>query len=203
MSKIGELRDIAKRTNAAVIGISESKLNSTVLDPEIYTENYEILRFDRNRHGGVACCIRSDVIYKLNSFLPNEIENITLDILMPQTKSITVGIIYRPPNQSKFLDIFEENLPILNTNYREIYFLGHFNINLFKNGKYIFQKSSSNNKNLDSFAKKYHECCTLFGLKQLITGPTRVTCNSSSILDHVLTSFPNRVSQSGVIDIGM
>ena len=87
---------------------------------------------------------------------------------MPHTKPITVGIIYRPPNQSKFLDIFEENLPKLNTSYREIYFLGDFKINLIENGKYVFNKSSSNNKNLDSFRKKYHECCTLFGLKQLI-----------------------------------
>ena len=144
------MRNIAKRTKAVVIGISKSNLDSTVLDPEIYIENYEILRFDRNRHGrGVACYIKSDSSYKLNSFLPNEIENITFDILMPHTKPITVGIIYRPPNQSKFLDIFEENLPKLNTSYREIYFLGDFNINLFENGKHAFHKSYSNNKNLD------------------------------------------------------
>ena len=154
LPKIDELRDIAKRTKAAVIGISESKLDSTVLDPEIYIDNYEILRFDRNRHGGgVACYIRSDISYKLNSFLPNEIENITFNILMPHTKPITVGIICRPPNQSKFLDIFEENLPKLNTSYHEICFLGDFNINLFENGKYVFHKSSSNNKNLDHSQK--------------------------------------------------
>ena len=111
LPKIDELRDIAKRIKATVIGISESKLDSTFLGPEIYIENYEILRFDRNRHGGgVACYIKS---YKLNSFLQNEIENITFNILMEHTKPITVGIIYRPPNQSKFLDIFEENLPKL------------------------------------------------------------------------------------------
>ena len=203
LPKIDELRDIVKRTKSAVIGIPESKLVSTVLDPEIYIDNYEILRFDRNRYGGgVACYIRSDISYKLNSFLPNEIENITFDILMPHTKPITVGIIYRPPNQSKFLDIFEENLPKLNTSYHEIYFLGDFNINLFENEKYVFQKSSSNNKNLDSFIKKYHECCTLFGLKQLIKCPTRVTYSSFPILDHVLVSFPDRVSQSSVTDIG-
>ena len=40
--------NIVKRTKAAMIGISESNLDSTVLDPEIYTENYEILCFDRN-----------------------------------------------------------------------------------------------------------------------------------------------------------
>ena len=122
---------------------------------------------------------------------------------MPHTKPITVGIIYRPPNQSKFLDVFEENLPKLNTSYHGIYFLGDFNINLFENGKYVFQKSSSNDKNPDSFTKKYYECFTPFGLKQLIKCQTRVTWQSSSILDHVLASFPDRVSQIGVIDIGI
>ena len=80
-----------------MIGISESKLNSTVLDPEIYIEKYEILCFDRNRHrGGVACYIRNDAGDKLNSFLPNEIENIAYDILMPHMKPVIVGIIDRP-----------------------------------------------------------------------------------------------------------
>ena len=64
------MRDLAKRKKAAVIGMSEPKLYNTVLDEEIHTENYEILRFDRNQHGGsVACYIRSDISCKLNSFL--------------------------------------------------------------------------------------------------------------------------------------
>ena len=35
----------------------------------------------------------------------------------------------------------------------------------------------------------------MLGLKQLIKVPTRVTCSSSTIIDHILASFPNRVSQ--------
>ena len=102
--------------------MSESKYDSTVLDLEICIENYEIHRFDRSRHGGgVTCYVRSDISYKLNSFLPNEIENTTFDILMPHTKLITIRIIYRPPNQSKFIYIPEENLPELITSYREMY----------------------------------------------------------------------------------
>ena len=50
--------------------------------------------------------------------------------LVLHTKPITFGIIYRPQNQTKFLDIFEENLPKLNTSYRKIYFLGDFKIHL-------------------------------------------------------------------------
>ena len=122
---------------------------------------------------------------------------------MPHTKRIIIGIIYRPPSQSKFLDVFEENLPKLNTSYREIYFLGKNSANLFENEKYVFDKSSSNKKNLDSLAKKYHKYCTLFGLKQLTKCQTHITCSNSSILHHVLGSFPDRVSQSGVIGVGI
>ena len=43
----------------------------------------------------------------------------------------------------------------------------------------------------------------MFGLKQLIEVPTCVTCSSSIIIDHILASFPNKVSQQGVIDIGL
>ena len=90
----------------------------------------------------------------------------------------------------------------LNSSCREIYFLGDVNINLFESEKHVFDKSSSNDKNLDPFTKTYQECCTLFGFKQLIKCPTHVTCSSSSILDHVPAIFPNRHSKSGVIDVG-
>ena len=39
LPKIEELRYIAKSTNAAVIGICESKLDASVLDPEISINN--------------------------------------------------------------------------------------------------------------------------------------------------------------------
>ena len=41
-------------------------------------------------------CIEKD-------FFPEEIENIFSEILIPKNKPITVGIIYRPPNQNNFL----------------------------------------------------------------------------------------------------
>ena len=50
--KIEELRYIAKSTNAPVIGICKSKLDASVLDPEISIDNYKILCCDRNRQEG-------------------------------------------------------------------------------------------------------------------------------------------------------
>ena len=60
--KIDEIRSIAQKINAAVIGITESKLDETVHNSEIDIENYVLIRNDRNRKGGgVACYIREDI----------------------------------------------------------------------------------------------------------------------------------------------
>ena len=104
LPKIDEFRYIAKLSNTAIIGIIESKLDNCVLDSEIQIDNYQILRFDRNRKGGgVACYVRNDLSYIEKDFFSEEIENIFFEILLLKTKPITVGIIYRPPNQKCFL----------------------------------------------------------------------------------------------------
>ena len=75
LQKIDELQYIAERSEAAVVGISESKLDDSVLSSEIQIENYDLIRSDRNRHGdGVACFIRNDLSDNAKSFLPSEIE---------------------------------------------------------------------------------------------------------------------------------
>ena len=52
LSKIDELRIIANKSKGGVIGITESKLDKTVLDREINIDGHELVRSDRNRHGG-------------------------------------------------------------------------------------------------------------------------------------------------------
>ena len=51
--------------------------------------------------------------------------------------------------------------------------------------------------------KKYKEFISYFGLKQIIQSPTRITCSKSSLLDHILTNANEKISQSGVLDIGI
>ena len=40
-------------------------------------------------------------------------------------------------------------------------------------------------------------------LKQQMQPPTRVTCSTSTLIDHILSSVPLRVSQKGVINVGV
>ena len=88
------------------IGISESKLDESVLEPEIQIDDYKILRFDRNRHrGGVACYTRNDLTYNILSVFLRKMESVFFDILLSNSKPITVGRIYRPLNQFNFLEV--------------------------------------------------------------------------------------------------
>ena len=203
--KIEELRIIAKSTNVAIIGISESKLDESLLEPEIETDDYKILWCNRNRHrAGVACYIRNDLSYNIISVFPSEIESGFFEILLPNSKPITVGTIYRPPNQSNFLEVLNENLNKIDSISNETYIHGNFNINLSLNDSYIFSKKDMlNNKSIPSDIKSYYEFCTFFSLHQLTKVPTCITCNSATIIDHILASYPERVTQQGIIDVGL
>ena len=100
------------------------------------------------------------------------------------------------------MEILNDNRNKIDSVNNEIYILGDFNINSYINDSYILAKKNLN-KSVPNDVKSYHEFCTFFGLKQLIIVTTRVTNGSSTIIDHVLASFPERVTQSGVIDIGL
>ena len=60
---------------------------------------------------------------------------------------------------------------------------GDFNINMYKNDKYIvcdYNRISS--KFLSSDMKNWHQFCIMHGLKQLIKSQTCVTCSTLTII---------------------
>ena len=146
LNKIDELRNIASSFNVAVIGISETKLHNTVYDSEVAVDGYKIVWNDRNRNGGgVACCIRNNICFNRKACISDNIENIFTDLLFPKTKPISVGIIYKPPSQTQFLQKMIAEFETLDFN-NEIYVLGDFNINLPFPGKYVLNKPNETKK---------------------------------------------------------
>ena len=63
--------------------------------------------------------------------------------------------------------------------------------------------NQTNAQSMSPEVKNYSQFCSLCGLEQLIKSPTWVTCSASSSIDHILTTFPRRVSQQGIIDVGL
>ena len=176
-----------------------------MLDPEISIDNYKILRFDRSKQGeSVVCYVRNDLSYDTLSVFPREVENIFFEILLPNSKPIAVGTIYCRPCQINFLEVLNDNTNKIDSVNNKTYILGDFNINLYLSDSYILSKKNIlNNKSIASDVKSYHELWTYFGLKQLIIVQTRVKFSSSTIIDHILASFSERITQSRVIDIGL
>ena len=205
-SKIEELRNIVGRTKRAILGITESKLDSSIPDQEVKISGYSILRNDRNRNGGdVACYIRADLCFNKRNVFSSSVEYVFFDLLIPKVKPISIGIFYRPPNVNTFMETFLNDLKLIDLTKSEVYFLSDFNINLLQNNKFVLKENQPlHSKNLNSpLLPKYKELCQTFSLKEIIQEPTRVTSSTSSLLDPILTNSGWKVSQKGVIYVGL
>ena len=162
LNKIDESRYIARSSNAAAIAITETKLDNIVYDFEVKVDGFNIVRNDRNRNGGgVACYIRNSICFNRKTCISDNIENTFIDLLFPKTKSISIGIMYKPPSQSQFLQHMITKFEALDLD-NEICVLGDFNINLLFRDKYVLNKSNEIkilDKNLLSEIKRYKEFC--------------------------------------------
>ena len=58
-------------------------------------------------------------------------------------------------------------------------------------------------ENFGAIPKKYAQICSTLGLEQLIKHPTRITCHTSTLMDHIITNCEVKVTQIGVIDISL
>ena len=72
-----------------------------------------------------------------------------------------------------------------------------------KNYFQFFRKCNAIYRIKGNMDNKNSQFCSLYDLEQLIKSPNRVTCSTSSLIDHILTTFPEKVSQQGIIDVGL
>ena len=108
----------------------------------------------------------------------NDIESIWIEFSYPHTKSFLVSCVYRPPSAlQSWIDRYEIQIDLVDSKKNEFYILGDFNID------YNADKSKNKYNNM-----KWSGLLSKFGLKQYIETPTRVTKNSSTIIDHLYAS---------------
>ena len=153
---------------------------------------YNVLRKDRQTAtagGGVCLYIREDLAFNPRPDLDNiNLETVFIDLLLTKTKPILVGCCYRPPNQTDFVDNLQDLLSKIPSD-SENFILGDFNIDM------------NSNRNCP-LLKKYNSLLKSCGLYQIIDKPTRITESKSSLLDHILVSYRNKIIKSGVITTG-
>ena len=173
---------------------SNNCLDKTILDNEVKIDGYELKRSDRNRQGGgLACYIRKYLSYNVREDFSPDLESIFFDLFLPKSKPILVGILIG--HLTQVVSLKKLNLAISKTenfDNQEVFILGDLNINL------INSKNGNSNG-----TKRYKEFCSLHGLVQLIKEPTRITEKSESLLDHMISSSAKKVSQHGVLSVGV
>ena len=137
----------------------------------------------------------SDSIFNETSILSEflsislDLEQLWISIEVPNVKKKIIGLAYRPPggNVDRCLESLRLNLEKIQSEMNsEITVVGDLNINY-------------NTRNTSPF-KLLKEIERDFGLKQLITKPTRITPTSSTPIDLILTDS-NNIMSSGVLDI--
>ena len=108
LPKIDEIRYVAKLTNATVIGLSETKLDNTVLSSKLEIEGYDLVRSDWSRRGGgVACFVKNSISYNWETNFCTNTESIFIEIFLPTSKPVLIGILHRPPDKYDFVNCLE------------------------------------------------------------------------------------------------
>ena len=125
LTKIHEIGFTAKQSNTSIIGISESKLDSSILNSWLDIEDYDLISLGHSRRGGlVACYIRKSLSYNHEPSFPCNIENIFIDIFFPRSKPTLVGVLYRPPEKPDFKEHLNNFLKENNiSNFQECYLI--------------------------------------------------------------------------------
>ena len=189
LPKLHEVTLLATNTKATCICVTETWLDDSVPDSEIQIDNYCILRKDRNRRGGGVCVyIRKDFSFNQRCDLDNSnLEAVWFEILLPKTRPILCGSLYRPPSQHNFYSVLD-SVCSSNNDFTELetILLGDFNTDVSS------EQSCTIFQNFKNFTQ-------MFNFKQLIAEATRICKSTSTTIDLILVSDPDKISQSGVI----
>ena len=188
--KKDEIHWVINELNVDACLISETWLDTNVLDQDIVLDGYALIRNDRQNRkgGGVLIYVKNTIAFKERfDIITNEcLEMIWLEITTQHgSPNILLSCLYRPPNSN--IDYFNHIIDTIekaSLDSKEIILMGDINID------YTINENMSSNS---IFLLE-----SMFGFKQLVLSPTRVTQSTSSILDLILSTCPQHHTTTGV-----
>ena len=173
-----------------VIGLSETWLDTGIPTFPFSIDNYQLIRQDRDgRGGGVGFYIRNSIKYKIIiNHSAHELEQLWISLKI-DGKRLCLGTLYRPPqaNVNQSLELLENSLVNIIPEHDHIAFGGDFNID-------FLSPHSHGHQLFTNFLNKY-------GLIQHITEPTRITSTSGTLIDLIISSSSNIVSEAGFLNM--
>ena len=164
-----------------LICISESWLNDDNVH-DLMLDNYNVEYKNRanKRGGGVMIYINKKLDYQVCDELTESIDNIheciSIELQNGSNKNVIISCIYRAPGNS--IDLFNEQIVALfnKVNFNKTYYLvGDLNINLL-------------NSETHSPSRDFVDLLFSKGMIPLINNPTRITCDSATLIDNIFTN---------------
>lgn len=176
MPHLAEFKHFLLERKLDFVGLCETWLHHGIPTDVLNIEGYRFLRLDRaaNRGGGVGVFILNSIEFEqLHLNCSPVLEELWLKIKL-KNKNIVIGTVYRPPasSVSDFLVSLENSLSQLHTYCHDLICGGDINIDLL----------NVENQQSQNFMKTIE----LFDLKQTINSPTRITKNTSTLIDVIL-----------------
>ena len=169
-----------------IITVSETWLSHSVCNTSIYLKNFHaLIRLDQefNNNGGVAIYVRDDLYCKARPDLHvKSLEAIWVETKINQ-ESLLVGCFYRNPQANvDYWKLIEESIGKVDRTFIKFIVLGDFNDDA-----------------LPQPSQHLRDILNSYQLKQLITSPTRITDNTATCLDLVITQSPDMIKSTDVL----
>ena len=187
--KIDEVHHIILSKNFHIFGINETWLDSFITDDELSLEGYDLIRCDRNRHGGGVCLfIKQSISYNVLHDVNNCVESVWIKVTV-NSQNFGIGCAYRPPSaDNTYYNAMLDQIEQVKCATAGMILMGDLNFNYTVNEK-------------PTCPVRYIEAA--YELTQLVNKPTRITESSSSLLDVILTSVPENHEVTDVLSVAL
>ena len=175
-----------------IIAITETWFSQSTAANVFNIKGYELKYVSRNvgRGGGVALYVNSSLKCKTIEnkciCVDGNFECITVELSVNGSKNIILACVYRKPggNINEFSDKLEEMFSNLKN--KVLYICGDFNIDLLKEQNH-------------SQTKYFIDTMFSMGLYPLITKPSRIAGQSTTLIDNIFTNELQHKSTSGIL----
>jgi Reverse transcriptase (RNA-dependent DNA polymerase)/Endonuclease-reverse transcriptase len=178
LSNLCEIKILVCENKPEIVCLSETHVTDKIFDSELKLENYSTIRCNsHSRHtGGVAIYVKEKYDFQEILNVQNGL-NWVCAIKTHASKKCIYAVIYHSPSSSDadFVEIFEEWCELLfeRAENCDIIITGDFNIDFSKPNLY---------------QRKLQYIFESFGLVQMTKNFTRITNNSETLIDLVLTN---------------
>lgn len=192
LSKFEELKTLVSHSKLDVACFTETWLSSEINDRLINIEGFNLLRNDRNRHGGGICIyIRKGLAYRLikksvicENDVSTKTEYLILEILIGKDR-LLLAVYYNPP-EVDCCDLLRSHFEEYSMKYSSTFFIGDFNTDPFKHTR----RSS-----------RLNDLVTSMSYSRINSEPTYFYSTGSSLLDLFLTDTPDAVLKFSQISL--